>query len=257
MTDLDLHYQDVSQLSIDSHGAGAIDIVSGADNEITGRISCRDENYLQQVMVRQTRDNLRIDFPKTSWFRDQTVDIELAVPDDLAVEITTGSGDVNIAVPIRRSRITSGSGDVELDDVAGLRCTTGSGDISVKSITDDPSRVGSGSGNLVIGEVSAALQAKSASGDVEINQLSEALRANTASGDITVTATSGSAEIRTASGSVRIGVADSLPAWLDLNSRSGSVDIELDHTGPPATDDPYVAIRAITASGDIAIVRAR
>jgi DUF4097 and DUF4098 domain-containing protein YvlB len=256
MSDLDLHYQDVDRLSIDNHGAGAIDIVSSGDDTVTGRISCPDEDYLQQVTVRQTRDTLRIDFPKMSWFRGQTVDLELAVPDDLALELTTGSGDVDIAVPIRQSRITSGSGDVDLDDVAGLRCTTGSGDVSIKGITDGPSTIGSGSGNLVVSDVSAALQAKSASGDVEINRLSEALRANTASGDITVNAARGSAEIRTASGSVRIGVADSLSAWLDLNSRSGSVDIELDNTEPPATADPYVAIRAVTASGNIAIVRA-
>lgn len=256
MNDLDFAYEGIGKISIDNHGSGAIDVLPAGDDKVTGKISGRDEDYLQQVMVRQVRDTLRIDFPKTSWFRDHSVHVELAVPEHLNLEIATGSGDVDVAVPTRQSEITTGSGDVQLDDVAGLRCTTGSGDISVKAITETASTITSGSGDLVIGDVASALQAKSASGDVVINRLSEALRANTASGDISVHATTSSAEIRTASGSVRIGVADSLPAWLDLNSRSGDVDIDLENAEPPNSGDPYVAIKAVTASGDIAIVRA-
>lgn len=256
MNDRDFAYDGVDKISIDNHGSGAIDIIPSGDDKVTGKISCRDEDYLNQITVRQTRDTLRIDFPKASWFRDHSVQVELAIPEGLTLQVTTGSGDVDVAVPIRQGEITTGSGDVQLDDVAGLRCITGSGDISIKAITDRASTVNSGSGDLVIGEVASALQAKSASGDVMINRLSEALRANTASGDITVDATTSSAEIRTASGSVRIGVADALPAWLDLNSRSGDVDIDLDNAEPPAAGDPYVAIKAVTASGDIAIERA-
>lgn len=256
MSDLDLAYEGINQITIDNHGSGSIDVLPSSDNMVTGSISCGNADYLDKVMVRQTRDALHIDFPKTGWFRDQSVYIELAVPADLNFQITTGSADVRVAAPIRQSKITSGSGDLDIEQGDELRCTTGSGDISVRTITGNTSTVSSGSGDISIQQTSAALQVKSASGDVTVDRLSDALRANTASGDIAVNATTGSIDARTASGSVRVGVAASLPAWLDLNSRSGSVDIDLDNTETPGPGDPYVAIKAVTASGDISITRA-
>lgn len=253
---MDLAYEGINQITIANQGSGSVDVVPSSDNTVTGRISCADPDYLDKIMVRQIRSALQIDFPKAGWFRDQSVFVELAAPDDLSMQIATGSADVRVAAPIRQSKITSGSGDLDIEHADGLQCTTGSGDISVQTITGDTSSVSTGSGDISIQETSAALQVKSASGDVVVNRLSDALRANTASGDIQVSATTGSIDARTASGSVRIGVAESLPAWLDLNSRSGDVDIDLDNTETPGPGDPYVAIKAVTASGDIAITRA-
>jgi DUF4097 and DUF4098 domain-containing protein YvlB len=82
------------------------------------------------------------------------------------------------------------------------------------------------------------------------------LQAKSGSGDIAVTSTSGSVDLRSASGSLTIGVADHLPAWLDLSSVSGEIRIALESTGPPEKGQPYVAVRARTASGDIAVYRA-
>lgn len=256
MTDRDFVYDGIDQITIGNHGSGAIDIIPADDDKVTGRISCPDPDYLDKVMVRQTRDTLRIEFPKAGWLRDQSVHIELSVPDDMKLQIATGSGDVTVETPIRESKITSGSGDMDIEHGDGLRCTSGSGDISVRSITGETSSINSGSGDIAIKNTAAALQAKSASGDITIDQLSDALRANTASGDMTINATTGSIEARTASGSVRVGVAELLPVWLDLNAGSGSVDIDLEHTEVPGPDEPYVAIRAVTASGDISITRA-
>ena len=82
------------------------------------------------------------------------------------------------------------------------------------------------------------------------------LQANSGSGDIAVTSTSGSVDLRSASGSLTIGVADRLPAWLDLTSVSGDIRIALESTGPAGQGEPVVAVRARTASGDIAVYRA-
>ncbi len=82
------------------------------------------------------------------------------------------------------------------------------------------------------------------------------LQASSGSGDIAVPATTGSVGLRSASGSLTVGVADNLPAWLDLNSVSGDIRIALDSTGEPAAGQPYVSVRARTASGDIAVYRA-
>jgi hypothetical protein len=63
-------------------------------------------------------------------------------------------------------------------------------------------------------------------------------------------------DLRSASGSVTVGVADNLPAWLDLNSVSGDIRLGLESTIQPEPGEPYITLRARTASGNIAIYRA-
>jgi DUF4097 and DUF4098 domain-containing protein YvlB len=82
------------------------------------------------------------------------------------------------------------------------------------------------------------------------------LRENSGSGDIAVSATNGSVDLRSASGSLTVGVADNLPAWIDLNSVSGDIRIGLESTAQPEPGEPYITLRARTASGDISIHRA-
>jgi DUF4097 and DUF4098 domain-containing protein YvlB len=82
------------------------------------------------------------------------------------------------------------------------------------------------------------------------------LQANSGSGDIAVSSMSGSVDLRSASGSFTVGVADNLPAWLDLSSVSGDIRIALESTTQPEPGEPYITVRARTASGNIAIHRA-
>jgi DUF4097 and DUF4098 domain-containing protein YvlB len=105
--------------------------------------------------------------------------------------------------------------------------------------------------------VNCPITAKSGSGEVVVQFLrSASLLANSGSGDIAVSSTSGSVELRSASGSLTVGVADNLPAWLDVNSASGDIRIGLESTTQPEPGEPYITLRARTASGDIAIHRA-
>jgi DUF4097 and DUF4098 domain-containing protein YvlB len=118
-------------------------------------------------------------------------------------------------------------------------------------------RMTSGSGDVTVAEARCPVTARSASGNVVVRSLrGSQLQANSGSGDIAVTSTSGSVDLRSASGSLTIGIADRLPAWLDLTSVSGAIRIALESTGPPAKGAPYVAVRARTASGDIDVCRA-
>jgi DUF4097 and DUF4098 domain-containing protein YvlB len=98
--------------------------------------------------------------------------------------------------------------------------------------------------------------AKSGSGDVIIKRAYHPVQASSGSGDITVAATTAPVELRTASGSLTVGVADDLPAWVDLDSSSGEVRIAMESTHQPPPGQAYVSVRATTASGDIAVYRA-
>jgi DUF4097 and DUF4098 domain-containing protein YvlB len=171
--------------------------------------------------------------------------------------IKTGSANVSISADIGPSKIVSGSGDISVGTAVDLDCSSGSGHISVARVEGRAARLNSGSGDVSVGEAHCPVTAKSGSGDVVVQSLEGGdLQANSGSGDIGISSTSRSVDLRSASGSLTIAVADNLATWLDLNSVSGDIRIALESTAPPEHGEPYISVRARTASGDIGIYRA-
>ena len=208
------------------------------------------------MQVRQEHDALRISFPPRM-FRNTNAHLRLGVPPDLEYVIKVGSADVSVSADIGRSKISSGSGDISVGRARDLEVSTGSGDISVAQLGGSAARLSSGSGDVTVGEATCPVIAKSGSGDVTVKRMHRtSVQASSGSGDITVAVTTGSVDLRTASGSLTIGVADRLPAWLDLDSSSGEVRIALESTHQPGPGEAYVSVQATTASGDIAVYRA-
>ena len=245
----------INGINIGGVGSGLVDVREATDGKVTGRIECSDGSYLERAEVRQSHDQLRIQLPNNVG-RGPAVYIELTVPPNLAFQIGTGSADVNIQTSIVQSKISTGSGDIGLSHGDDVRCTAGSGDLNVGTLVGSNSQLNTGSGEITVNQANASLSARAASGDVTVHRFAGLMRASTASGDINIGSTTGSLELRTASGDVTVGVADDLPAWLDLRSVSGEVHIDLDATGQPAEGEPYVTITASTASGDVSIHRA-
>jgi DUF4097 and DUF4098 domain-containing protein YvlB len=255
----------IRSVAIRGHHSGSIDIHAADNDEVLGRLSATDGSYLESVSVSESGDRLIITFPQQRFSLDPDVDIHLEVPEETDLEVQTGSGDVRADVTLGAVRISTGSGDVDLTATARARVTSGSGDIVLGDVEDGepeagqndaPSVLNSGSGDISVGSTSGPLQAKTASGDIHVLQLTGPMRANTASGDISIPQLSGAVDLRCASGDINVGVADQLPAWLELRSVSGDVNIDLDASEQPAKGEPYVAIKASTASGDISVYRA-
>jgi len=257
MTSANSVFEGVRHVVIDNFGSGSITIEPGSPSGVVdSSISAADEGFLADVQARHDHDQLRFSFP-THLFRNTSADLRLTVPAGLTFVIKAGSADISIAADIGRSKIVSGSGDITIGNATDLDCSTGSGDISVSRVDGRSARIASGSGDVTVAEAHCAVTAKSASGDVVVRSLhGSELQANSASGDIEVNSTSGSVDLRSASGSLTIGVAEQLPAWLDLTSVSGEIRIALESSSPPEKGSPYVAVRARTASGDIAVFRA-
>ena len=249
-------YEGVRHVAVDNLGGGSITVEPGSRQDLVeASIDAADDKFGGQVEIRHEHDWLRISFPQFPWHAK--AHLRLGVPDGLTYVIKTGSADISISADIGRSKIISGSGDITIGNATDLDCSTGSGNISVGSVDGNGARLRSGSGDVSVAEVNCPISAKSGSGEVVVKSLRGAnLQANSGSGDIAVSATSGSVDLRSASGSLRVGVADNLPAWLDLNSVSGDIRIGLESTTQPEPDEPYLTLRARTASGDISIHRA-
>jgi hypothetical protein len=257
VTFLNLVHSDVRQVSVDNFGSGSVSIEPGPGPDVVeGSINSDDGDFLAAIQVRQDRDHLRITLPQRL-FGPSQAHLRLGVPAGISFNLSTGSADITISVDIGRSRVASGSGDVTLAGATDLVCSTGSGDISVAAVHGDGARVNTGSGDIQVDDAFCAVSAKSGSGDVVIRTVHQSdLRASSGSGDISVPSTSGSVDLRSASGSLTVGIADDLPAWLDLNSVSGKIRIALEASAQPAEGEPYVSVRARTASGEIAVYRA-
>ena len=247
----------VRRVVVDNFGSGSITVEPGSQPDaVECAIDAADESYVESVQVRQERDALRVSVPHPV-FREADARLRIGAPPGLEYVIKVGSAEVSVRTDIGRSKIMSGSGDISVDRATDLDCSTGSGDISVGSVAGSGAQLESGSGTVSVGEVRCPLRAKSGSGDVTIGSVFQTeVQAKAGSGDIEITSTSGSVDLRSASGSLSIGVADRLPAWLDLESVSGRVRIGMDSTHPPAPGEAYVSVRARTASGDISVDRA-
>jgi Putative adhesin len=257
MSDENAVYEGVRHVVIDNLGGGSITIepVTGEDL-VESSIEVADRSFLERVQIRHDHDWLRISFPQ-QLLGFTNAHLRLGVPDGLSYVIKTGSADISISADIGPSKIVTGSGDVTIRNAVDLDCSTGSGDISVSRVEGRAARLNSGSGKVLVGEAHCPVTAKSGSGDVVVQSLEGSnLRANSGSGDIGITSTRGSVDLRAASGSLSVGITDNLPAWLELNSVSGDVRIGLEPTTQPEPGEPYITVRARTASGDISIYRA-
>jgi len=249
-------YEGVRHIVVDNLGGGSITVEPGSRQDVVDAWIDADDRFLEQAQIRQDHDWLRISLPR-QFVWSTKAQLRLGVPDGLTYVIKTGSADISISADIGSSKIISGSGDITLGNATDLDCSTGSGNISVARADGSGARLSSGSGDVSVREVTCPITAKSGSGEVVVQSLRSAnLQANSGSGDIAVSSTSGSVELRSASGSLTVGVADNLPAWLDVNSASGEIRIGLESTTQPEPGEPYITLRAHTASGDIAIHRA-
>lgn len=263
MSEYTFDYQNVSFVRVSGLSSGDVTIDEAEDGmSVSGKLT-GERIYLDQLQLKESGGTLRIEFAPQA-----ECTVELSVPVGTKLQLTTGSADIVSHVGLGPTKINTGSGDINLEAVTDAKLSTGSGDIVIGDIgyigesgtpADGPSYVptqlSSGSGDLSVGSTGGPLQAKTASGDISVLQLTGALKANTASGDISVPSLSGTVELNAASGNITVGVADGLPAWLELSSVSGEVNIDLDASEQPAEGEPYVAIKASTASGDVSVYR--
>jgi hypothetical protein len=250
-------FEDVHGVQIDNFGHGSITIEPGpAADKVEGTLNVGDDQLLDDVSIRQEADQLRIVFPPQV-LRVAPAHLRLGVPPRLSYAIRAGSALISITAEIERAKISSGSGDVSVGEAGELDCTTGSGSIAVARLAGQAARLSTGSGDIRVAEARCPLSAKSGSGDILVRSLHSAeLSASSGSGDISVPSTSGSVDLRSASGSLTVGVADDLPVWLDLHSVTGAIRIALQASPEPESGEPFVSVRARTATGEIAVYRA-
>jgi hypothetical protein len=140
----------------------------------------------------------------------------------------TTSGDIS-ATGLAQADLETVSGDIEAESVRGtLRASTQSGDASVKGIGDSV-KVTSVSGDIRIGNAPKGLVARSTSGSIAVEEARGTVSLETSSGDIRVALAPPltRADISTVSGDVVAGLVGPIGMSLEMRTTNGTLDVDL------------------------------
>lgn len=222
------------------------------------RMGCRDGQVTVDIPsladpARSSGYSISLGPLKVSTGETASVDVVVHVPRDAAVEVRTRSGDITVTGVTGVTRLTTGNGDLRLQECTELRASSGAGDATIGVLTTGS--VTTGSGDVRIEECTGpgALQLRSGSGDLEVRTRSEETTAATGSGDIELDLRTGRATLRTGTGDVVVRVPREVPVWLDLNTGLGDVTRRIDPVGPPAQGQEHLSVSVRSGTGDILI----
>jgi DUF4097 and DUF4098 domain-containing protein YvlB len=148
-------------------------------------------------------------------YNNITIDYDITAPSAVALNLRSGSGDVTTDHLGRYLSATSGSGNVRAHGVSG------------------PAELASGSGDLEIDELAAGdIKAKTGSGNIHIRGLNGGLNARAGSGDITADGhLTSAASLSSGSGNVKLHLGPD--AHFNLEASTGSGDIRVHFPNAP------------------------
>ena len=237
-----------------------------------------DVTAAEQTRVEYASGRLLIKAPK-NWrqytFRGggESVDVQVELPAGSQLRGETGVAALRCRGRLGECRYKTGIGDIQLDRAGAVQLRTGVGDITVEQAGGD-AELTTGSGSLRIDGIDGTAVVKNSNGDTWIGRVTGDLRVNAANGRISVDQAGGPVAAKSANGDVRlgevahgavlaqtglgkveIGIRDGVAAWLDLNTRYGTVRNDLDTADRPGAGEEAVEVRARTAFGDITIHR--
>jgi Putative adhesin len=237
-----------------------------------------DVTAAEQTRVEYAGGRLLIKAPK-NWRRytprggGESVDVQVELPAGSQLRGETGVAALRCRGRLGECRYKTGVGDIQLDQAGAVQLRTGVGDITVERAGGDAElTTGSGSvridgiggmavvknsnGDTWIGRVTGDLRVNAANGRISIDQASATVAAKSANGDVRLgEVVHGAVLAQTGFGKVEIGIRDGVAAWLDLNTRYGTVRNDLDTADRPGAGEDAVEVRARTAFGDITIHR--
>jgi DUF4097 and DUF4098 domain-containing protein YvlB len=264
-------------------GVGDLRIVAGDRNDTVVEVRPSNAEKKDDITAaRQTRvefdgGRLQVTAPKSwkryGWGSGGSIDVRIAVPTGSHVHGETGMGVFRGVGQLGACRFKTGMGAIHVDAIGPAWLRTGMGDIVVDRV-DGRAELSTGTGSIQVGVVDGAAVIKNSNGDTWVGEVTGDLQLNAANGKISIDRAHAAVAARTANGDVRIGevsrgaivaatalgkidvgISTGVAAWLDLDTRFGTVQSSLEAGGPPQPGEDSVEVRARTACGDISVRR--
>jgi DUF4097 and DUF4098 domain-containing protein YvlB len=160
--------------------------------------------------------------------------VETAGPLDLQTV-----GNITVDRAVSRANITSGSGIVRIREVEGTAVVKHS------------------NGDTTIGEVTGDLRVNAANGNITVERLRGSVTAKAANGNIRVgDASRGTVQLETSLGELEVGIHPGTAAYLDVNTKVGTLQNLLESAEQPEQSEETVHVYARNSVGNIIIRRA-
>ncbi len=171
-------------------------------------------------------------------------------------ELKTSVGDLQLEKAGPLELRTSG-GSITVDEVVSrASITTGTGIVRIREI-DGSAVVKNSNGDSTIGEVAGDLQVNAANGNITVERPRGSVTAKTANGNIRIgDAARGTLRLETSAGELEVGIHPGSAAYLDVNTRAGTLQNLMEAAGEPAQDEETVHVYARSSFGNIIIRRA-
>ncbi len=237
--------------------SGRIHIYPGSDSQVHikahvhagwnsgGDIDGRITRISQNPPIQQSANEVHIGDVSAEdrhLYNNITIDYEISAPKGVALNLRSGSGDVEIDNLGRFLKADTGSGSIRAHGIGGpAEVHTGSGDVDMEQNGPGEVKASTGSGSIRLHSLNGALTARTGSGDID------------ADGTIV-----GESRMQSGSGSIRLHTGGSGHFNVDASTGSGSIRIagatesEHHHVSAPINGGgPTLEVH--TGSGDIHI----
>ncbi|GHC43679.1 DUF4097 family beta strand repeat-containing protein [Streptomyces cinnamoneus] len=233
-----------------------------------------DVRAAEQTDVTYANGKLTVKGPrKRSLFgKPGSLRVSIELPAGSEVHGTSPLADFICEGPLGDCRLKTSAGDIQVGEAGAVVLRTGLGDIRLARARGDAEITGAG--RVDIGELGGTATVKNGNGETRIGEVAGDLRAHASNGRISVgvaragvdarsanggirigEVTRGKVTVQTSAGDLDIGVPESTAAWLDVNTRFGTVHSELTPADGPGDSRETVEVRARTAFGDITVRR--
>ena len=175
-----------------------------------GDVQKRVQSIIDNPPIEQSGDSVKIgEVHDRSLFNNISIDYEINVPANVALNVHSGSGDVEIDNVGRFLAASSGSGNVRAHQVHGpATLESGSGDLELDLNGPGDIHARTGSGNIRVHNFDGSFNAKTGSGEIEADgHLAGASSASSGSGNVRLHLRPDSKfnlEASTGSGSLRV-----------------------------------------------------
>lgn len=173
----------------------------------------------------------------------------VAIPDNIRLNMNSGSGDITITDVKADMKSSLGSGDITIEGVSGeLTFNTGSGDIRLED-TEGELSFNTGSGDIRSNGGRGSFRFNAGSGNIELLNVNGTFEINTGSGDIESgnLQLNGPGKFNSGSGDAVVSLSGNLDHSISIASGSG--DAKLRFNGAPIEGE--VTMTANERNGDI------
>jgi hypothetical protein len=231
-----------------STGSGHIKVTVGSDSQITvkahihagwgggGDMDARIRRIVANPPIVQSGNTVRIgETNDRELYNHLSIDYEITAPASVALNLRSGSGDVDVEHLGRFISASSGSGSVRVHGVHG------------------PADLHSGSGDIELQEEAAGeVKAETGSGSIRINGLNGTLMARTGSGDIEANGhLTGAARLASGSGSVHLNLAPDAHFNLEGSTGSGSIRVHFPNAPQQSDESRHHLTGAVNGGGPV------